>query len=361
MTINLPSLDTPPAGAIRFNSDSMKLEVYRGGIGIGTTNQTGGWWTIDNASVGIGTSSISGSSGGSGARGVFGGGKQLSGGTNFNIIDYVNISTTGNAIDFGDALDSRAQMGGLASNTRGVFAGGFQDAPPGNPTNVIQYLTISSTGNTLDFGDLSQANDDLGACASSTRGIFGGGSRAGTTNTIEYITIASTGNVQDFGDLLYNGRTTRGCSSSTRGIFGGGISINNINFITIASTGNASDFGDLLTGTYGRGSCANSTRGLFFGGYVTPTVTNNIEYITISSTGNGTDFGDLSVARIDLRAASSSTRGICEGGYTTSPAPTTYNVIDYVTIMSLGNAIDFGDLTQARYYAAACSNAHGGL
>ena len=44
---------------------------------------------------------------------------------------------------------------GVSSNTgagaRGVFGGGY--TAPGN-TNVIQYITISSTGNSLDFGDL---------------------------------------------------------------------------------------------------------------------------------------------------------------------------------------------------------------
>jgi hypothetical protein len=36
--------------------------------------------------------------------------------------------------------------------------------------------------------------------------------------------------------------------------------------------------------------------------------------------------------------------------------------MDYVTIMSTGNAIDFGDLiTAGRYNAYACSNGHGGL
>jgi len=35
--------------------------------------------------------------------------------------------------------------------------------------------------------------------------------------------------------------------------------------------------------------------------------------------------------------------------------------MDYVTIASTGNAIDFGDFTTAVFGATACSNAHGGL
>jgi hypothetical protein len=56
-----------------------------------------------------------------------------------------------------------------------------------------------------------------------------------------------------------------------------------------------------------------------------------------------------------LASCSSTTRGVFAGG--TSPT----NVIDYVTIETTGNAIDFGDLTVARSGLAGCSNGHGGL
>ena len=39
----------------------------------------------------------------------------------------------------------------------------------------------------------------------------------------------------------------------------------------------------------------------------------------------------------------------------------TTNIMDYVAIATEGNALDFGDLTQQRYSAAAMSNCHGGL
>ena len=35
--------------------------------------------------------------------------------------------------------------------------------------------------------------------------------------------------------------------------------------------------------------------------------------------------------------------------------------IDYVQIMTTGNAIDFGDLLAANQYCAGASNGHGGL
>ena len=51
-----------------------------------------------------------------------------------------------------------------ASSTRGVFYGG--------DTNVIDYVTIASTGNATDFGDASITNDRLFGSSNSTTGVF---------------------------------------------------------------------------------------------------------------------------------------------------------------------------------------------
>jgi len=50
-------------------------------------------------------------------------------------------------------------------------------------------------------------------------------------------------------------------------------------------------------------------------------------------------------------------RGVFAGGR----APGYVNTIDYVTISTTGNALDFGDLTQGRSYLGGVSNGHGGL
>jgi hypothetical protein len=341
-------------GAIRFNTDSMKLEYYRGGpVGFGTTTTTGEWVNLTTDSPDIQTG---------GARGVFGGGYGPSTASN-NTIDYITISTTGNAIDFGDLVSPRQGLASCSSSTRGVFAGG---ETPVN-FNLIDYITISSTGNATDFnGDLATARFGLTGLSNQTRGIFAGGGNP-AINTIEYITIASEGqNTQDFGDLSAAKRRLSAVSSSTRGVFAGGApSTNVIEFITISTLGNAADFGDLFTGRYSmnRGNAANSIRGLFAGGFASPAYVNTIEYITISTLGNAQDFGDLTrTATLEIGAAASSTRATFAGGGT-GPGATGVNIIDYVTIMSVGNAIDFGDLTasQARQTLSGVSNGHGGL
>jgi hypothetical protein len=183
--------------------------------------------------------------------------------SNSNVIDYITIATIGNASDFGDLTSARKGPGGLASTTRGVFGGGT------GLSNVMDYVTIASAGNATDFGDLTQARRSAGATSSSTRGVFAGGRRvdspAAESEVIDYITIASTGDASDFGDLTQNRAFLDGTSNSTRAIFTGGYSGSNrdeIDFVTIASTGDASDFGDLMLAARGAASGSNGHGGL---------------------------------------------------------------------------------------------------
>ena len=326
-------------GMIRFNTDSGHLEYYNG---------------VEWTEVLVANNTLDG-----GARGLFFGGGYgpTSPNTIHNIIDYITIATTGNALDFGDLTTARATTASLASSTRGVLAGGFSQ--PAN-YNIIDYVTISSTGNSQDFGDLKDGvNVHFSGCSSSTRGLFGGG-WATEKNIIDYITIASTGDSVDFGDLTAARFEPGALSSSTRGVFAGGSKLsagafNTIDYVTISSTGNAVDFGDLSFTSLTTG-LSNSTRGLF--ATATGASVNTIEFIIIASLGNAQDFGDQSVNDRYVPASfASSTRGIIGGG----SAPSVGNVIDYVTILTTGNAQDFGDLTQGRFRLSGCSNAHGGL
>ena len=212
-----PSLNTPPAGSIRFNTDSSKLEIYNGDK----------WWDIDSTSPQEQTG---------GTRGLFG----SSNSENTNVISYANLSTTGNTIDFGDMTVSIGRRLTTSSRTRGCFAGGY----PGG-TNVIDYVTIDITSNAQDFGDLLNAARDTGASFSDgTRGVMTiTNSPSGVYNVIEYITIASTGNGTDFGDVSTAGTRQMGASDKTRGIIFGGQSsgggaIADIDYVTIATRGN---------------------------------------------------------------------------------------------------------------------------
>jgi len=183
-----------------------------------------------------------------GVRGFFGGGAPTG---NDLIIDYVNIANKADATRFGDLSFARRQGAGLGSPTRGVFTGGYLLASPYLRYNVIDYITMSSEGNAKDFGDLTSLRGAIGAGSNATRGFIPGGTTAAgsgnNTNTIDYLTISSTGNAQEFGDLSVTLHNTGVCPSQTRAVFAGGYSpgTNVISYVEIATTGDSIDFGDL--------------------------------------------------------------------------------------------------------------------
>ena len=237
-----------------------------------------------------------------------------------NAIEYIEFPTKGNSADFGNLDNTLAGSGSCGNETRGICYGGETPSSP-SYTNVIQYVTIASTGNTTDFGDTVQAAGvaNLGGSGSSTRGVFGGGYAPPSNdevNTIGYITIASTGNATDFGDLTVARALNNSYSSDTRAIFIGGVSpgtTNVLDYITIGSTGNATDFGDLSVARRDMGALSNNLRGIALGGYsASPLndVQNVIDFVTIASTGNASDYGDLISKREDMSSASNGHGGL---------------------------------------------------
>ena len=295
-----------------------------------------------------------------------------------NTIDTVEIATTGNATDFGDLPRVTSEAGGFASATRGFTAGGY------NPSylNNINFVIFSSSGGSNDFGDMTERTWGTNCLANSTRGIIMGGRahtddnpyNGGYMDRILFVEMASGGqDTSFFGDLLrpqeigltagQTGTLTGATyASTTRGIVAGGGTPRTkvIQFITIATKGNALNFGELSQEASRVTGFSSPTRGLSAGGFNnTPSATksNVIEFVTIATLGNGTDFGDLLTQRYSPGSGSSKTRGVIAGG-NTQPGYT--NAIEFVTIASAGNASDFGDLTQARMTSGS-SDAHGGL
>ena len=319
------------AGAIRFNTDSSQMEIWDG-------NQ----WT------GILATSPFQQTGGT--RGIWAGGRSQ------DIIDYANLDSTGNAISFGTLSVSHFEGFATASRTRFITGGTL------SYVNTVEFVTITSTGSRADFGDQSVGRRNCAGFSNGTRGVVSGGLIPGSpyqaSNTIDYVTIAHTGDFKDFGDLTTTlGGGTNQVNSQTRGIHIGGstgaqpsISASNVmNYITLSTLGNAADFGDCGTAN-NRGAASNAVRGIIGdSGAAT--------FITIATLGNTQDFADTIGDRAYQTACASPTRVVWGGG-DTSPA---LNTMDYVRIMSAGNAIDFGDLTVARFNAFASSNGHGGL
>ena len=331
-----------PEGAIRYNTDSNKMELWNGQkwMIVSTTHQA---------------SPISG-------RGIWGGGLQGPNASPYstNIIDMITIQTKGDAVDFGDTTLLKGQSSGCGDRTRGLFIGGYWPSA----TNNIDFITFATQGNSQDFGDTNEEVGKRGAFNNSTRGVVGGGgqdapSPYGTTNVTEFITIQTTGNAQDFGDLTVARDRTAGAASPTRGVIFQGYSAPSpqsvFDFFTTASTGNAIDFGDPTQAASMGDATANNIKGLYFGGG-NPGVT-TIEEITFSTTGNAVVFGDMPLGGRGGGGAADSTRAVMGRGI----SDTNENNLFYVTIATRGNAVDFGDLTIRKGMASGTSNTNGGL
>ena len=276
-------------------------------------------------------------------------------------IDFIEISSEGNALDFGDLDNAKTQPGPGATNSRGLFAGGMTPSA----TNQIEYITIPSTGNGIDFGDLTRSTNAPGGASSSTRMLAAGSNTpSGVSNVIDYFEMHTLGNAIDFGDLTRS-KYPAGVQSPTRAVFGGGYTPNGENnsleFSIFASLGNTTSFGDLTQVRGNPSSGGNSTRGLYAGGWGGPaSMITSIDFITIASEGNAKRFGDLTEKMSEqMGGCANSVRCTFAGG--NDPGQNPLNTISFVTIASTGNAQDFGDLTLARRGPSSLSDSHGGL
>ena len=299
-----------------------------------------------------------------------------------NVLDMVNITTEGNAVDFGDLTVGRTANGMGGSASRGILAAG-RFPGPGNATNIIDYVTFSSNGSANDFGDLNNDPCSSTGFSDATRGIFSGGYDANNspyprTFEMTFINIASTGDSSDFGDAVQRGRKDNCFSNSTRGFTCGGnnridspspnTTHGRIEMTIIQTTGSTVDFGeigedngkDFFTGNTGsNGGASSQTRGIIFSGVTSPSAHRNvIEYLTLTTFGNSKNFGDLLTSGGGGGVASSGNQ--IRGVVRTSSAYDG-NILEQVTIATTGNATDFGDLnTGRRVYGAVCDS-HGGL
>ena len=347
MTEQRPIQPTP-VGALRFNTDSAKLEYFDG-----------------NEYVNITTDSPEANTGGT--RGVYWNSINPSPSAELKQIDTIQINTTGNSTDFGDSTVSQGIRGACGSRTRGICAGAYNSHPT---ADTIDFITYSSTGDATDFGNLLGQYFSNPGASSATRGLWMGGttnatSVSGSQDVIQYVTIASTGNAVDFGNMISAISTSSTFNSPTRAIAAGGYQVpanattNTIQYVTTSTLGNSADFGDLssISGFNNSMQGCNAVRAVMALGNVSPTHVNTVEFFTMATLGNSTDFGDVSTASEFLTAASSPTRCVW---HINASGGGDGDKLEYVQIMTTGNGVDFGDCTE-RMRTAGCSNGHGGL
>jgi hypothetical protein len=291
-------------------------------------------------------------------RGIWGAGSgSAPGGYNLTI-NYITVTTTGNATYFGDISGSNANSAGACGSTTRCVWGGA------NNVNRIFYVEFATTGNTSSFGSLPESRAQTGAGNNATRGVYcGGQGDQSYSNRMDYITIASTGNAILFGTISPARRgMPSGVMSPTRIVFGGGeispgdTATANMSFITTATTGNATSFGSMTSATYSLcNGASNSTRGLMKVGYNPSGFSvSGVDYITIATAGSATNFGNLSTARNGAAGLADTTRAVFGGGGET-------NLLEYFTIATTGNYTTFGTLTTTYDRSGASCSANGGV
>ena len=357
---------TSPSPAFKNDIDYITINSTGNATDFGDLTGTSGYMAVTNDSSG---------------KGFFIGGQGSPSTKNSEATDLITIATTGNATEFGTLTQRTKVAASACQGTTGFTLGGA------NPSynNVIQRFVMPSLGNMTDFGDLNVSKgDNKGGCGShdgidwgsaavqrpsvnympgSGRALFTGGQNPSVSTSIDMTMIKTKGNSSSFGTLATGMRSMSSASSLTRSLSAGGYGSgyeDAIRSVEFASQGNDSDFGNLLAGTYDpqSGVVGNTTRGIFAGGHTSPTQTNVIQYVTIASVGNATDFGDLSGVRQSMAGVTSNTRGVFGGG---TSGPADVNTMEYITIASTGNTTDFGDLSAARTEAGGLSSSTRGV
>ena len=140
-------------------------------------------------------------------------------------ITEITFATQGSAITFGELSGESKSGASMESHTRAVVVLGGDATSPEAYKDTIEYFTMATRGNTTDFGNATSnvgaINDN--AATNTIRGVYhnartsDGGSNK---NILEYVTIASTGNATDFGDLTSTRNSGCGLSDTHGGLEG---------------------------------------------------------------------------------------------------------------------------------------------
>ena len=285
------------------------------------------------------------------------------GGSGSEIFQF-DITTLGNATDFG-ALLSTHQDGGmtaLSNGTKALFMGGPRSSSTRNAE--IEVITIATAGNATDFGgDLLTENSVADGIHSGSYGFHSGGNaNSGYVDTVQVVVIDTPGDATSFGTLQTAVAQNGNVTDNSRIVRGGntGASDYQLQYWSNVSMTTAQDFGDWAGGTGIAGTAVGAgDRGIFWGR--TYSDYTDIEYISIQTPSNATAFGNLLTNQLNNNgygeyfsgSANNATRGTKFGGITSGGS----NEIQYITMDTLGNGQDFGDLTYRSTYTCGTSGA----
>ncbi len=329
------------AGSMRFNEDLGTLEFY-----------TGDEWRTVNSFKDTGNR----------GRMLIMGGNNAS---QYTEIQLIQINTRANSTIFGELTQKRSHNTALANEIRGMCLGGFTPSE----TDIMDYVTMASEGDAIDFGNLQTSKFGGGGACSSTRGLFCGGyDSPQNKDIIDYVEIMTLGDALDFGDLTRARRYGTSVASPTRVVTTGGTGdsytttaagARMTDIFTISSKGNAIDFAPLSGDAQQMAGFTDGIRGIFV--LNAPTGVCKIDQLNVVSGGNAAFHGELErLTSAQPAGGCNRVRGIIAGGFNT-PGTSLTNNIDMIEIQTSGNATDFGDLALVNAVAHGCSDSHGGL
>ena len=284
-----------------------------------------------------------------GGVGVVGGGASAgspASGTSDHI-EYINIGTTGDAIDWGGELITATayNMGVGGDGHKGLLSVG------GNPSLTdMNFISFTSRGQCTDYGEQSSSTHNGQGSSNGHRGIwYDGGSS--TEINIYYVDFGTRGTAADFGgDRTVSSYGAACLSDGVRAVWNGTFTNTDVmDFINIAVSGsNATDFGECLVDEHYKSGDSNGYRGLFSAG----SPDDRVEYITIGTASSGKDFGELSTGAVQPASVSDGSRCVVMYGFgTADPMTSCFQNIG----VAGGKAADFGATTRHAYSTAGMS------
>ena len=292
-----------------------------------------------------------------GGRGVCIAGYGSTPNANQDTVDFWSIQVPANAVDFGNlAQGVLSDHHGASDGQRFVGIGGSGANAP-VAANFLDYASFMTPANMIDFGDLVVARRHACAISGGTRGITSGGYAGppGTTAIQEYFTLATTGNAIQWGTRTESLYDLGSGSDGSRGVmFGGeGPESTTIDYVSIYQLGDAIDFGEMLLEGRMNSGTQHGSRGYRNGGDVNDSAYDGIEMFEIGTFGSAVDYGEITQARYYAAGSSDGIRNVAVGGNDAAG----YTTMDYYNTFALTTALDFGDLSQSR---GRCGSAAGG-
>ena len=257
-----------------------------------------------------------------------------------NTINYINIPTRGNAIDFGDLTAITTKPGAGTDGARAVFVGGGTPAPaPGETT--MGYVAIGTVGNAAEFGSLHTASTEGGSASGGGRSVQAAGGSP-SPDGLQHYAIGTFGNSVDFGELTAASGNGQGTSDGSRGLIT--LASTNVNYFNILTAGIATDFAEQPTAQIQAGAASDGTKAFWLGGEVGSAV-DTISFMTIYTLTTGIDWGgELSGARRYLGGTMDGSRAVISNGYSTT------DTIEFISMNAIGTSMtDFGNSTVTVY------------